>query len=627
MADEKLNLRNEFPPITDEQWMEVVTKDLKGADFNRRLVWKTNDGIDLQPFYRANNLDNTYTTNLNPGVYPYTRGTKQDNQWLVRQDIKVNNPKEANQKARNILNRGVDALGFRLNKKELTADYLKDLLKDIDPIAVELNFSICTSRAEMLANMLITYFKEQGYADKLSGLNGTIEFDPLNKLLTRGKKITTQQLVEQLKNLLNATAELPNYRTIVVSATTLNNAGAFSTQELGYALAWGNQYLQLLTENGINIEQIAQKIKFNWGVGSNYFVEIAKIRAARTLWAAIVNAYDDNLQSSNATKMKIHAETSRFNTTLYDPYVNLLRTQTEAMSATISGVDSLTVLPFDIAYAEGDDFSERIARNQQLLLKEESHFANTIDPAAGSYFIENLTQEIAQKAWQIFLDVEEQGGFLQAIEKQTIQTTIQTSVTKRKQDIAKGKEVLLGTNKYPNFTEKANNKQTTLPTACGCNTTPSPSDDMTTLLPKRGAEEFEKIRLETEKQEKTPIVFMLTIGNLAMRLARSQFSANFFACAGYHIIDNIGFNTVEEGVEKALDQKADIVVICSSDDAYAEYAPQALQQLQGKAILVVAGAPSSMDTLKAQGVTHFINVKSNILQTLTDFNKILNINS
>lgn len=627
MADEKLNLLKEFPPITDEQWMEVVTKDLKGADFNRRLVWKTNERIDIRPFYRADDLKDIATTQLTPATYPYTRGTKNNNDWLIRQNIKVNDPKEANQKALNILNRGVTALGFRIDKRQLTPAYLRELLKDIDPRAVELNFNTCTEKSVSLGEMLTTYFEEQGYADDLSALYGSIEFDPLNRMLVRGKKITPSQLNEKLKTILDTTAKLPNYRAIAVSAVSLNNAGASATQELGYALAWGNQYLQCLVDNGVEVAQAAQKIKFNWGIGSNYFVEIAKIRAARTLWALIVNAYDPQLKDTEATKMHIHAETSQFNTTLYDAHVNLLRTQTEAMSATIAGVDSLTVLPFDKAYAQGAEFSERIARNQQLLLKEESHFANVIDPAAGSYFIENLTQEMAQKSWEIFLDVDEKGGFLTTIQQQTLQTAISDTLEKRQQDIARGKEVLLGTNKFPNFTEKANQKLS--PTiSCGCSsTTPMSDDTLSTLKPIRGAETFEQIRLATEKQEKTPTVFMLTIGNLAMRLARSQFSANFFACAGYQIIDNLGFETIEEGVKKALDKKADIVVLCSSDDAYTDYAPQAHQLLQDKAILVVAGAPSTMDTLKAQGITHFINVKSNILETLTAFNQILNLKS
>jgi len=382
--------------------------------------------------------------------------------------------------------------------------------------------------------------------------------------------------------------------------------------------------MQLGIEAGLTPENVAAKIKFNFGVGSNYFMEIAKFRAARLLWAQIVNAYLPAGSAKTVAGIQLHAYTTTWNLTTYDAHVNLLRTQTEAMSATIAGVDSLTVLPFDSTYETPDEFSERIARNQQLLLKEESHFDKIVDASAGSYYIENLTASLAQAAWSIFLTVEEKGGFLSALQAGYIQQEVNAANDKRHAALSSRREVLLGTNQYPHFNEKSLDKiKDGLSQNC-CQPQPNRGP---VLNFDRGASAFESLRLATEKSGKRPKVFMLTIGSLSMRLARAQFSSNFFACAGYEIIDNLGFATPEEGVQAARAAKADIIVLCSSDEEYAELAPKAFAALgAGKEIMVVAGAPECMDDLKAIGIKDFINVRSNVLQTLQDFSTRLGIN-
>ena len=225
---------------------------------------------------------------------------------------------------------------------------------------------------------------------------------------------------------------------------------------MGYALAWGNELLAKLTEAGLDATEVAKKIKFNFGISSNYFMEIAKFRAARWLWAEIVAAYNPACQC--ACKMHVHAQTSEWNMTVYDAHVNLLRSQTEAMSAALAGVDSITVRPFDKTYQTPDDFSERIARNQQLLLQEESHFDKIVDVAGGSYFIETLTRSLAEGAWKLFLAVEEEGGFLAAAKAGSIQKAVNDTNAKRHANAGKRKEFLLGTNQFPNFNEKSEGK-------------------------------------------------------------------------------------------------------------------------------------------------------------------------
>ena len=610
MAELKEKLFTEFSPTTTEQWIEKITTDLKGAPFDKKLVWRTNEGFNVFPFYRLENVKDLKTINSLPGEFPYLRGNKKkDNTWFVRQDIKVSDPAEANKKALDVLNRGVDSLMFSLGHAEVDEQFIETLLAGILPQYVELNFACCMKKAENLAKLLVAYFKKNNYP--LADLKGSIDYDFMGKMMTRGHE--RQDAVATMKALIEATAELPQYQVIGVGAFNLQNAGSFIYQELGYALAWGAEYLNLLTDAGVAAETVNQKMRFNLGVSPNYFMEIAKFRAARLLWANIMATYTDNKE---ACKIHMHAVTSTYNLSVFDAHMNLLRTQTEAMSAALGGVDSMTVTPFDVTYEEPNDFSERLARNQQLLLKEESHMGRIVDVAGGSYYIENLTVAIAEQAWKLFLAVEEDGGFYAQVKAGKVQAAVAESTKTRHANVAKRKEILVGTNQYPNFTEVSNGKKP-VTCCCGCG---EGEKEIATLNFDRAASEFEALRLETEAAAKRPIAFMLTIGNLAMRQARAQFSCNFLATAGYKVIDNLGFPTVEEGVDAALAADADIVVLCSSDDEYAEYAVPAFKYLNGRAMFIVAGAPACMEDLKAEGIENFIHVRCNVLETMKEYN-------
>lgn len=618
MADSKETLFSDFPAVSTQEWMDKITVDLKGADYEKRLVWKTYEGFKVKPFYRQEDLEGLKTTEGLPGQFPYLRGNKKnDNTWFIRQDIQVDNPEEANAKALDLLNKGIDSLGFKIKGKDVSEEFIHTLLKDICCECIELNFKTCQRQTVKLARFVTQYFKEKGYAPEK--LQGSFNFDPIGKMLKKGKD--RSELIPTAKELIEILTPYPSFRCIAVNSLQLNNAGAYIYQELGYALAWGNQYLACMTEAGVPVDTAAQKIKFNFGISSNYFMEIAKFRAARLLWAQIVNEYKPSCLC--ACQMIAHAETSHFNLTLFDAHVNLLRTQTEAMSAALAGVDSMTVTPFDQVYESPNEFSERIARNQQLLLKEEAHLNRIVDPAAGSYYIENLTVSIAKQAWELFLQVEEEGGMTEAVKAGRIQEAVNGSNKARHEAVSKRKEILLGTNQYPNFTELAGEKSP-LTSACCCGNENEESDtEFAALNTDRTASEFEALRLQTEHSGKRPKAFMLTIGNLAMRQARAQFSCNFLACAGYEVIDNLGFPSVEEGVKAAINAQADIIVLCSSDDEYAEYAIPAFQEVNGRALFIVAGAPACMDDLKAAGIENFIHVRCNVLETLREYNKKL----
>ena len=571
----KEKLFSEFQAPTTQEWLDKIEVDLKGADFQKRLVWRTNEGFNVQPFYRREDLKDLKTPDALPGEFPFVRGNKKDsNEWYVRQNIVVGgDPVAANKKALDILMKGVDSIGFKLGHDEVSAEYIDALLKDIRLDIVEVSYRACLRHALQLADLLVTYFEKKGF-DK-EKIVGGVGFDPIERMLMKGKD--SSFLLPDMPKLVEKLKDYPNLRCVMVHSDLLNNSGAYIVQEMGYALAWGNEYLQQMVDAGVDVDLAAKKIKFYMGISENYFMEIAKFRAARMLWAQIVKQYEPKCDC--ACKMVINASTSTYNQTVFDSYVNLLRSQTEAMSAALGGVHSLVVTPFDAPYEKPTDFSERIARNQQLLIKEEAHFDRIVDASAGSYYIEHLTDALAQEAWKLFLKVEEEGGFLEAVKKGTIQEDINATNVKRHGDAAKRKEFILGTNQFPNFTEKSEGKAPI--SSADCVATHAGDADVPALKTSRLASDFETLRLTTEKAAKVQ--------------ARAQFSCNFLACAGYKVIDNLGFKTVEEGVDAALEAKADIVVICSSDDEYAEYAIPAFKYLDGRAMFVVAGAPACME--------------------------------
>ena len=608
-------LFTEFPPVPTEKWEEVITADLKGADYERKLVWKTGEGFNVRPYYRAENLEGIKFLGSQAGEFPYVRGTHAHNRWRVHQTVSVVCPKEANAEALKILNAGVDSLGFCIASADFSAADLDMLLKDICIPAVEITF--CGEKMANVAELVLAKVEKEGIAKEDVRIAFCI--DPLVKgLSSKGDFCSPngEKCIARIVELIHKTKEYKHVRIVTVAGQTFGNSGSTIVEELAFTLSAGHDYLVRLTDAGLDVDAAARKLRFSFSVSSNYFMEIAKFRAARMLWANIVKGYGP--AKNCACKMQIHAETSRWNQTVYDPYVNMLRGTTEAMSATIAGVHSLEVMPFDASFENPTEFSKRIARNVELLLKNESHFDQVVDPAGGSYYVENLTQSIAAEAWKLFLEIEEKGGYTEAYKAGLIVERIKASAAAKDKNIATRRQTLLGANQYPNFTEVAGKEIT-------AESVTRKQAEGNVLVPYRGAMAFEEMRLQVDRSGKEPKAFMLTCGNLGMARARSQFSCNFFACAGIKVIDNTYFKSIEEGVKAALESKAQIVVVCASDDDYAEAAPKIKELLGGKAILVVAGAPACAPELEAQGITNFINVKSNVLETLKFYLKEMGI--
>ena len=607
-------LFTEFPPVPTEKWEEVITADLKGADYERKLVWRTGEGFNVRPYYRAENLEGIQFLGSQAGEFPFVRGTRTHNRWHVHQTVAVECPKEANAEALKLLNSGVDSLGFSIAKEGFTAADLDELLREISIPAVELTF--CGVQTGNVAGLVLDKLEKEGL---MADAHVAFCIDPLVKGLSQKGDFCSpdgEKCFAKIVSLIERTREYKHIRIVTVSAGIFSNAGSTIVEELAFALSAGNDYLARLTDAGVDADTAARKLRFSFSVTSNYFMEIAKFRAARMLGANIVKGYAP--AKNCACKMMIHARTADWNQTVYDPYVNMLRGTTEAMSATIAGVHSLEVTPFDAAFENPTEFSKRIARNVELLLKNESHFDQVVDPAGGSYYVENLTQSIAAEAWKLFLEIEEKGGYTAAYKAGFVKERIAASAAAKDKAIATRRQTLLGANQYPNFTEVADK-------AITAEAVTRKQAEGNTLAPYRGAMAFEEMRLHVDRSGKQPKAFMLTCGSLAMARARAQFSCNFFGCAGIRVQDNTFFKSIEEGAKAALESKAEIVVVCAADDDYAEAAPKVKELLGGKAILVVAGAPACMPELEAQGITNFINVKSNVLETLKFYLKEMGI--
>jgi methylmalonyl-CoA mutase len=608
----KNNLFGEFNPVNAQQWNEKIIQDLKGADYEKTLISENIEGIKIYPFYSPESLNKFNITEQLPGEFPYLRGTEQKiPKQIIREDFVVNDFEKANKKAHLLILKGVNSFGFIIEKPFKDIDDFSKLFQDINLSETEINF-ISNYNHNLILSLLIDYIKINEINPNT--IFGSLNFDPIgNKTISTKESDNSdfdysQELNTLFKQDINF---IPNFKLLTVNASHFKNAGSSSVQELAFALSVGVEYLSNIQAK--NPGSFAPRILFKFGITSDYFTEIAKLRAARLLWAKIIEAYQTH--SLEESKMNIHSETSEYNKTIYDPHVNILRCTTEAMSAIIGGTNSLYIKPYNTTFEASNEFSERIARNIQIILKEESHFNQFSDPAGGSYYIEYLTEKIAEKSWNLFLEIEGYGGYSTAFDKGFIKENIELLTNKRDENFALRKEILLGINQYPNQKEQAK-----------VQIKKSHKTDNKLIKVYRVAEKFEEIRQKTERSKKRPKVFLFTIGDAIMQKAGAVFSENFFACGGFEIIKNPSFKSVKEGISKARKSKAEITVICSSDDEYPDIVPVVFEQMKEQTIIVVAGYPkNSINALQNFGIKHFIHLNSNIIKELALFQKELGI--
>ena len=670
------NLFEEFPEVTAAEWKAEIAKDLNGGDIEK-LDWKPYEGFTVSPFYTEGDLNEVgYLTEQIPGEFPYARGNEtKGNDWKINEYITSGSVKEANRLALHSLRMGAESLTFVCEAGHgsisgvpvQSARDMSLLLKDIPLEEVPVHFK-CGLGASGILSLLIIEAERRGIDKKKLG--GSVDADPLKALALGGSfPVGERRAFEEIGSMISyLNKNMPSYGALDVSGHHFHDSGASATEELAFTLASGVEYMDRLTKRDLTADRITPHMRFSFSIGSNYFMEIAKLRAARLLWAYVVEEYGARNESSK--KMRIDTRTSSWNKTVFDPYVNLLRGTVEAMAAAIGGSESLNVLPLDSTFERPGEFSRRMARNTQLILKHESCLDRVTDPSGGSYYIERLTDSLADSAWELFKAVEGMGGLAEALKTGFVQDQILKTRNERDSDIASGKSILLGTNQYPNPGEKGPKKidggvsekplRISGETAHRANAGSAdfmleliaymtrkksllgdvlpekpvrPEFVITPLRPYRGAEPFEELRLAALKFRKeagvTPAVFLLPVGNPSMRNARAAFAANFFGCAGFRISDNPGFDSARDGVKAALKSGSKIVVICSSDREYPELAPGICGMLRDKdpdIRILIAGNPGEhIEALKASGIDDFIHARSNALRILRKYQELSGI--
>ncbi|MDZ7689558.1 MAG: methylmalonyl-CoA mutase family protein [Balneolaceae bacterium] len=652
---------------TKEEWERVIEEDLKGEDYKQKLKWETGEGIEALPFYRQEDMKDLEHT------HPIPHPDKEKNEWQICQPIFEQDVSEANKAARSAVESGAEALKFEFNLMRTEGGLGGDLKGTA--IQNQEDFSTLFEGID-IADMPLKFDSGLGTLLLLAMLQNEIEnreiepasvdaafmYDPYAYMARKGQlpKLEQDFLDESVQMVSYCSRHLKGVRCLGVDGRLWHNAGASIVEELALALATGSEYLAKLSERELSIDEIASHIHFSFAIGSNYFLEIAKFRAFRILWEKVVKAYEPEKESS--TLAYVHGETSRWNKPIYDPYTNMLRTTTEGMSAAIAGCDSISINPFNLSGQTPDEFGQRIARNTQIIFKEEAYLNQVHDPAAGSYYMEKLTDKIAAASWEIFQELEKQGGIFKAITNGTVATMIEESVQKHDQAIAERGRIFVGTNQYPNEEDKMAEKIKQAHSTVSLNESdldveidkrmivesvakafrngaelgdlvPGLFDHgkqlFRAIYPYRGTEAFEKLRLATEQHVTTPTVLILPLGDRKMSKARSTFASNFFGCAGYEIKEPIGFQSMDEAVDKIIEVDPEIVVLCSSDQEYEGLVKALctkLDQLDNKPIAVLASYPKDqVEFYKELGIDAFIHRKSNVLETLKEFHQKLKI--
>jgi len=608
--EKKPGLAGDFSPPTYDQWKTAAEENLKGVPFEKALVTHTYENIDLQPIYTKLDIEDLPHLEEKPGFGHYVRGTDTkgylDKPWEICQAIPYNNPDEFNNALKHDLERGQTAVHLSSGTTSIgTPEDMAAALKDIDLETIPIHIDAGFSGLDTYTTLKTVLENENRSPEKV---NGSIDADPLGYLAAHGSlPITLENAFDQMAELLSrAKEEMPLLRTVGISGLPYHNAGASAIQEPAFVLASAVEYIEGMMDKGFTIDEIAPRMRFTFGIGPFYFMEIAKLRAARLLWSKIVETYGGDEESR---KMNIHGVTSFYNQTRYAPYVNMLRTVTEAFSAVVGGVDGLQTNPFDETLGPPDEFSRRAARNTQIVLLEESHLAQVLDPAGGSYYVEKLTHEVARKTWDLFRETEKQGGMFNALQKEFPQKEIETTAEKRKKDLAKGKYVMVGTNSYANVKEEKPG------------TKPRPKKQsadavisIRSLRLHRAAEIFEELRdaantFETQTGAR-PKLFLATMGPLRQHKARADYSRGFFELGGFDVIYPEGFDTPGAAVDAAAASGAPVVVICSTDDTYPELVPPITKGLKATnpgIQVVLAGYPKDRaEAHKEAGVDEFI---------------------
>jgi methylmalonyl-CoA mutase len=649
--DGAAHLFAEFDAPAYEAWREATVSSLKGVPFEK-LITRTYEGIDLQPLYRAEDAADLAHVATLPGKPPYVRGSDAtgylEQPWAIAQEIGAATPSEFNRRLLHDLQRGQNAVNLIFDASGRRGVPMQDArdvgaaLANVDLAAVPLLLH-CGADAVPAAALLMAALPSD------AAIAGAIDNDPLGELAAAGTlPASLDALYDEMAMLTRwAAANAPALRTISVRGDRYQNAGADAVTELAAALAAGVAYVRAMQARDLPVDTTAGSLTFVFGLGSNFFMEVAKLRAARLLWSQVIEAFGGN---AAAQRMVIHARTADWNKTVYDPYVNMLRVTTEAFAGAVAGVQSMHVAPFDAPIREADEFSRRMARNTQLILQEECSLTRLIDPAGGSWYVERLTDELARAAWQRFQAIETAGGLAAALADGTVQQQIAATAAARVANLARRKDVLVGVNMYPNLGEaeakaeakaeaeghaedvavslgeasfaslveraKAGANLAQLRSALRRNAGPGPAVEP--LQPLRVAAAFEALRQAAASYAAahgaTPKIFLANMGSLKQHKARADFTQGFVNVGGFECIYPAGFETPDAAAAAALDAGAQAVVICSTDDSYPEIVPALTARIKAAAPempVLLAGYPTDqIDAFRAAGIDEFIHLRA-----------------
>jgi methylmalonyl-CoA mutase len=692
--EEKKRLLSDFPPHTYEAWKEAAIQLLKGRPFERTLITPTYEGFELEPIYTRETLAELPQMEELPGLGSQIRGSRLEGYleggWQVSQELSASTPEMFNELALHELDQGQNELNIWPDLASRTGRDPSDgdgsigvcglslatrgdfetLMRGIHPEMVGIYFQ-GGAAAPTLYALLLAWSREAGV--KPADLSGCLGMDPLGWAAETGHfPGQSAKVYAVMADLLRSAAgEMPRMQVIDVRGHPYHNNGASSVQEMAAILATGVCYLREMQDRGLEPAEVVSRMRLSASIGGNFFLEIAKLRALRMLWNRVLDGFE---VPESARRTHLHGRTGLWNKTLFDPYVNMLRTTTEAFAAVVGGVDSLHVAPFDEIIRESDAFSRRIARNTHAILAEECGMTQVIDPAGGSWAVESLTDQMAAEAWKRFQEIEENGGMTRALESGSLAKAIGAVRDQRRKNIQRRKDVVLGTNSYPNATEKplearkidyatireerlealrnwkAGRDGKALASALEAIPGASGPDRLEKLAAaavagatleelqgalgmgesdlvieplrlRRGAEDFEALRFaarDLEESGPTPLVHQLNIGPSRRYRIRADWTSGFFHAAGIRVLSEDDYDTPEEAVAALKESGARFAIITSDDETYAstvETLARSIKEMDNGLSVFVAGAPGDHEAgWRSAGVDDFVHMRVNNYQ-------------
>lgn len=689
---------DEFVPPTPEEWKVACEALLKGAPFDKVMFTKTYEGVTFNPMYTRKDTEELLPKDSFPGMGDYLRGINPNGYvrepWGVAQSCDETIPKENNALLIEENKKGATVYNIRLDKATIKQIDAKDAEKvgdegcsvttidDMHQLLTDLKLDECPlyiyAGASALPMLSLTAGALKASGKQTKKLRGFIGANPIAQLVCDGKGIASlTQLYDEMAECAKwAVKNAPGLKTVMARSDVFSRGGANDIQETAYTISMAVSYIRAMMERGLTIDEAAGQIMFGFSIGANFFMQIAKLRAIRPIWAAIVKEFGGNAESQ---KMHVHAKPALFFKTVYDPYVNLLRNTTEIFSAAVGGFDSYENAPFDEPIRKGDVFSRRIARNIQIMLQEEFGLLQPIDPAGGSWAVETLTKQVQEKVWAEFQNIEAKGGIVEALKSGYPQAQIAATLAERFKALEFRKDRIVGNNMYPNMTEELldsrpedtealkkqriadieaylgdideNYKKDALAnlkkaaagdvveaalTAAQAGATIAElraaiqkngeAENVEAIAPHRWSERYEALRMVTENYKKAHNgdnvkVFLANMGPIPQHKARADFSTSFLQVGAFNVELNNGFKTTDEAAAAARESGADVCVICSTDKTYPEIVPDLAPKLKKalpKATIYLAGAaPKDLEaTYREAGVDDFISVKANCYQIL-----------